>query len=150
MTWYAWPDSQGFGAGDVDSGPPWTQELDATGMHGYATQAEADAKRNAPLNGIQQMVVQQVKASQAIVGGPQGSTEGSLLTLGGATQDATKAATQTATSALGGLGNWLGQSNLWLRVTEMILGAALIITGLARLTGSPGLKAVATAVKLAK
>jgi hypothetical protein len=131
MTWFAWP------GGIIDAGPPWTEELEATFMHGYATKAEAEAHPNLEITAMQSNIINQIEAAQALLGGPAGSGENS------AAAKAASTAAKGVTSVTGFLTD-LTNRNTWLRVVKVMVGMGLILAGIIHLSGAGKIAATAT------
>jgi hypothetical protein len=114
--------------------------LTALGIHGYATQAEAEAHPQT-MNDVQAAL-----GGAQVLAGVSGSatnipTPGGVVTGGGA-------ASSAAAGAIPGLSAFfsaLTQSSTWIRVAKVVIGGTLLIVGIAHITGAGG--AVATAAR---
>jgi hypothetical protein len=114
--------------------------LTGLGIHGYATEAEAQANP------------QTMNDAQAALGGAQAlaGVSGSatnIPTPGGTAAGAGQAASTASSidSAVTGFLGDLTQRALWLRVAKIVVGVALIIAGVVQLTHAQNI--VATAAK---
>lgn len=116
-------------------------ELNALGMHGYPTQADAEAKPNS------------VNIFQATFVNAAINDANNARDVASAPKNAAKAAAKAVpkipgisnvTDFLGGLTS----ANLWIRVAKGIIGGALILLGAAKLTGIDN-KIAKTALKAA-
>jgi len=121
MTWFAFPG----GWGDYNLNGLAEKELVATGAHGYATKAEADAHVNASPTGAQAALLETFKASSV---SPVGAGSTGIL--------------QTPSSS-GGLGGLLGGGLKWPgahtflgRALKIVIGGVLLVAGLLKLSGA--------------
>jgi hypothetical protein len=114
--------------------------LTGLGIHGYATQAEAEANPQT-MNDVQAAL----GGAQALAGYSGSSTN--IPTPGGVAIGA-GATASTAANAIPGLSqffNALTQINTWIRVAKVIIGGTLLIISLAHMTGAEN--AVASAAR---
>jgi hypothetical protein len=137
MTWFNFP-----GWGDYSLNGVAEKELAATGAHGYATQALADASPNASPNAIQAGLLQTFNAQSL---SPAGAGTGGVLQTPHSTGGVTGAASNLAGNVGSGLLGGLFQKNIWMRAGEVLVGLILLGIGLnAMLKGKP-LQVVTTA-----
>lgn len=129
MAWYAF---HGYNNGKaIDASALDGAELNALGMHGYPTAADAEAKPNS-VNIFQatfvNAAIDDANNARDVASAP-----------GNAAKAAGKAATSAAKSAANatGVAGFLGgltSANLWIRVGKVIIGGALILIGVAKMT----------------
>ena len=140
MSWYAFHGYNNNHA--IDASAFDGAELNALGMHGYPTQAQAEAKPNS-VNFLQTAVVNAAiddynnarDISPTVANNPTNPASGAVAAAkGGST--AVKKATQDAGKLLGTftIGGISG-TNLVIRGGKMIIGAILIFIGVAHLSG---------------
>lgn len=146
MTWYAFR-----GYATIDVAGVQEKELTVLGFHGYATQAQANAKPNdvgfwqkAQLNVIEADYAY-AKAAGEQPGGPHATLTPGNVIAGGAQAAASSV---PGLSQIGTFFHSLGEANTWIRVAEVLLGLGLIIVGLARLAS--GTSAGKAAMKAGK
>lgn len=139
MTWFNFP-----GWGDYNLNGAAEKELVATGAHGYATQAQADAKPNASPSPAQQLLLQGFNLSSLSPVGAAGA--GGVLQ----TPHSTGGISGAASNILGSTGNiigdatkFIGQGSIWMRATEIIAGLMLLYAGVKALTAPPGTSNIA-------
>lgn len=126
MTWFAFRNAEitGQSFADIDAAGAEEKLLVATGFHGYATQAEADANRNT-VSPLQTATLDSLEGAHAA-------------------SSAASAAAGAVTSVPAFLHD-LTTRNLWLRVLKILGGLALIVTGIIQLTRAQNI--VKTAAK---
>jgi hypothetical protein len=126
VTWFCFPG--GWGCYNLNGIAE--KELAATGAHGYATEAQAQAKLNASPTAAQQVLLQGFKISSS---SPVGA---------GAT--GIQQTSSSSSSPFGTLAGFLGLSgkisgtNLVIRAVKVIIGGLLLVVGLVHLTGVSG------------
>jgi hypothetical protein len=132
MTWYAFT-----GDGHVyDLEGIANSSLVATGAHGYATEAEAIAHRNATPSALQASLLAGfvTDASSPVGGGLAGVIQVIDTSPSGAQTGTVSPVSNPLTSVagdwVGGITKWLGQGNIWLRAAEIGVGIMLIYIGL--------------------
>lgn len=120
MTWFAFPG--GWGVYDLNGADE--KSLVATGAHGYATEAEAEAHVNASPSFLQQGLLQGLKAESV---SPVGAgVSGDLATPSGS----------------GGLGGytgglkWPGADTFLGRALKIVIGGVLLLAGVIKLSGA--------------
>jgi len=124
MTWFAWSGLNGGKAVNLTGLDEKAAAAD--GFHGYATEAEAEAKPNS-LNPLTR-----IEAEAFIPGTLANNPDKSVA----------KDLGNTAASAIPGLSDIgdffsaLSQKNTWIRVGKVVLGGLLLVIGLARITGA--------------
>lgn len=123
--WYNFP-----GYGDYNLTGVAAAEINATGAHGYPTQALADAHPNASPNAIQAGLLDSFNAASLSPVGAGGIS--GVLQTPHSTGGVTGAASNIASDIVGSV----NAQNLILRIGEVALGIVLIAVGLAKLTGS--------------
>lgn len=148
MTWFAFP--QGSGTLQLfNLNGAAEKAMVATFAHGYATKAEAIAKPNAAPDSAQsiQIAADQQAAGSVAGGGVSGVLEAGTYdtstksytkqgtTAGTIAKDAGNAATSVLGNITGGITGFSG-TNFVLRAVKIIIGGALVIIGLAHMTGS--------------
>lgn len=133
MFWVAW---KGYNGGKaVSLGSAEQVEAEAYGMHGYPTEAQAEAKPNS-VNTVEKAQVNAwIIAANDITGNP----------VKDAGHAASAAAGATGINAIGDFFSALGNSGTWVRVAKVAIGGVLVIVGLAKLTGAG--KAIEDVVK---
>jgi hypothetical protein len=107
--------------------------LTALGIHGYATEAEAEANPQT-MNDLQAAL-----GGAQVLAGYSGSatnipTPGSVAT-GAGSAASTASNTLSGLDAIGAFFNKLGEANTWLRIIKVVIGGVLVISGLVHLTG---------------
>ena len=122
MTWFAWKGLNGGKAVNLTGLDEKAAAAD--GFHGYATQAEAQANPNS-LNPLTR-----IEAEAFVPGTFANNPDKSVAGAAGSA-----AASAIPPSVTGFLGD-LSSANLWIRVAKVIIGGALLIVGLAKLTGA--------------
>jgi hypothetical protein len=144
MTWFAFK-----GYATIDLAGVQEKDAIAIGFHGYATQAQAEAKPNdvsvfqAPLLDLLETDYQAALKEQAQPGGANASNP-----VGAAVTGAANSIPGLAN--IGAFFDRLGQAATWIRVAEIILGGALILAGVAKLiSGTAAGQAAGTALKAA-
>ena len=131
MTWFAF---KGYNSGKaIDLAGVQEKDAVVQGFHGYATEAQAEAHPNS-VNILQKASVNlliadygEAKKEGAQPGGPNASNP-----LGAALQGSTGVSLASVEQFFGDLSS----ANLWIRVAKVIIGGALLIVGLAKLTGA--------------
>lgn len=130
MSWYAFKgynNNKAINASSFDGA-----ELNLLGMHGYPTQAEAEAKPNA-VNIFQatfvNAAIDDANNARDVASAPGNAAKAA----GKAAANAAKGipGISSVTDFLGGLTS----ANLWIRIAKGIIGGALILLGAAKLTG---------------
>lgn len=120
MAWYTFP---GWGTYELNGLAAF--EINATGAHGYPTEAQAQAHPNASVSGAQAIILSGFKAAST---SPVGAGSTGVLQ------------TPSSTGGLGGaLHDFLGGvsvPSLFLRVGEVLLGLVLLAVGVAKLTNA--------------
>lgn len=132
MSWFAF---HGYNNGQPISASPFDEaELDAVGMHGYATPAQAKANPNS-VNIFQAPLV-----NAAI---DDYNNARNISTIQGKVTNAAKGAANAA-KVLTNPGDWLksatgwiGQQNIWVRGGEIVVGILVLYIGL-KAAVSPG------------
>jgi hypothetical protein len=122
MTWFAW---KGLNGGKAVNLTGLTEKAAAAdGFHGYATEAEAEAKPNSvnPLT--------RVEAEAFIPGTFANNPDKSVA--GAAGSAAASVIPQQVTQFFSDL----GEKATWLRIAKVVVGSVMIIIGLARITGA--------------
>jgi hypothetical protein len=108
-------------------------ELDALGMHGYPTQAEANAKPNS------------VNLFQAPIVNAAIDDANNARDVASAPKNAAKAAANAAGSVtnnlLSNISKWVGQPNIWVRGAEVLVGVIVLYIGLKAVTAPSGASA---------
>lgn len=145
MTWFAF---QGLNSGKaVDLAGTQEKQAVIEGFHGYATEAEAEANPNAVnllTRGFADLWITDYSAAVkegAQPGGPNADILNPVT--------AAKAAVTGAANSIPGLAQvgqffaTLTQKNLWVSVLKVTVGGALLIIGLAHMTGAGNVVAVA-------
>lgn len=140
MTWYAF---HGYNNGKaIDASAFDGAELNALGMHGYATEAQAEKNPN-DVNVFQAPVVNSAiddynnarDISPTVANNPTSPTAPVTAAANGA-KTAAKKVVQAAGKVLG---NWtiggISGTNLAIRLVKVIAGGVILIVGLAKLTG---------------
>jgi hypothetical protein len=139
--WYCFP---GYGLYELDGVA--ATEINATGAHGYPTQAEANAHPNASPNGIQAALLDAFNTASL---DPVGAgTPGILVTphsTGGVSGLGSNIAGNIGSALTGGsptsdLAHRLTEPAVWVRVAEFLAGGILIYIGLKAATASEGAK----------
>jgi len=143
MTWFAFAGLNGGQAIDLAG----VQEKDAaaTGFHGYATQAQAQASPNS-VNAVTRVeadaLIADYKAAVAEQAQPGGKNASNPVAAGaqavetGAKDAASTIASDTGVNAIGDFFSTLTEKNVWVRAAKVIVGSVMIIVGLARITGA--------------
>ena len=127
MTWFSFPG----GWGDYNLNGLSEKEMAATGAHGYATQALADAHVNKSPSTAQAALLTQFKTESL---SPVGAGSAGVLSTPNGTGGISGAASNVVNDALKPLFN----KNIWLRVGEVVVGLILLGIGLnALLKGKP-------------
>lgn len=137
MTWFAF---QGLNGGQaIDLAGTQEKEAVAEGFHGYATQAQAQAAPNSVnllTRALADVWIADYKA--AVKEGAQPGGPNDITTLGGAAKAAAKGAGLVipGLTQVGAFFASLGEKNLWIRAAKIIAGGALVVIGLAHITGA--------------
>lgn len=137
MTWFAFHND-----GHVyDLNGAAEKQLAATGAHGYATEAQALAHRNAPATALQaQFLAGYLTAASSPVGGGMAGVIQVLNTdaSGQNTSKVSPVNNPLTSGVAGALSAFFGDtsSNWLLRTAEILLGLALIAVGVAKLTNA--------------
>lgn len=145
MAWYAF---HGYNNGHAIVASAFDgAELNALGMHGYPTQADAEAKPNS-VNFLDSAIVNAAiddynnarDLSPTVANDPTNPAAAAAAAAAGATTAAKKAA-QGATYGLSDIGKFFanaGSRELWTRIAEGVIGVMLIIVVVARVgEGTP-------------
>jgi|SRR5215469_1703614 len=149
MTWFAWKGYNGNKAVDIAG----SQEKEAVslGFHGYGTEKEAETKPNSvaglpnplaiPQKAFVNGIIADYKAAKAQgeqPGGPNSTlTPGNIVK--GAAQGAASVAGNTVATAFGDVLSAIP----WVRIIKVVAGGALLLLGLAKLTGADKTIAIA-------
>lgn len=134
--WYAfhgYNNGKAINASQFDAG-----ELNLVGMHGYPTEAQAEAKPNS-VNIFQATIVNaaidDANNARDVASAPGNAAKAVGGLAGGAAGDVLSAFTK-----------WIGQSNIWVRGAEIVTGLLILYIGLKAVTAPPG----ATATQISK
>lgn len=129
--WYAfhgYNNDKAVNASQFDAG-----ELNLIGMHGYPTQAQAEAKPNS------------VNVFQAPIVNAAIDDANNARDVASAPGNAAKAVGGVASTAVGdalsSFTKWIGQPNIWVRGAEIIAGLMILYIGLKAVTAPPGTSA---------
>lgn len=129
-TWFAF---HGYNNGKAINASQFDMaELDALGMHGYPTEADAEAKPNS-VNIFQAPIVNaaidDANNARDVASAPGNVAKGAA--------NAAKSAAENipGVSGITGFLGGLTSANLWIRIAKGILGGALILLGVAKMTG---------------
>lgn len=133
MTWFAF---QGLNGGQaVDLAGTQEKEAVAEGFHGYAAQADAQAHPNA-VNLVTRVFADAWIAdyNAAVKEGAQPGGPNNILTPSGAA--AAVGSTVPGLTQVGDFLSALSSRNLWIRAAKVAIGGALVLIGLAHITGA--------------
>jgi len=140
MTWFAF---QGLNSGKAVN-LAGTQEKQAVveGFHGYATEAQAESHPNA-VNVVTRVLADGWIAdyNAAVKEGAQPGGPNNILTPSGAADAVGN--TIPGLTQIGSFFTSLGSRNLWIRAAKIVIGGALVVIGLAHITGASNTVAAA-------
>lgn len=141
MFWVAW---KGYNGGKaVSLGAIEQVEAETYGMHGYPTEAQAEAHPNS-VNAIEKTQVNAwIVAANDITGNPGKDAAHA------AKSAASAAGSATGISSVVDFLKGLTTANLWIRVAKVAAGGIMLMVGLAHLTGFSSSPTVNKAVKMA-
>lgn len=138
MTWFAF---QGLNNGQaIDLAGTQEKQAVVEGFHGYATQAQAQANPNA-VNVVTQVFADAFIADYKIAVAEQAQPGGKNANVLNPATAASAAATGIASqipglAQVGTFFTTLGSKNLWMRAAKVIIGGALLLIGVAHMTGA--------------
>jgi hypothetical protein len=138
MTWFAF---QGLNNGQaVNLAGTQEKQAVAEGFHGYATQAQAQAAPNS-VNLVTRVFADTWIADYSAAVKEQaapGQKNANITNPATAVSAATTGIENSipGVAQIGGLATSLGQTNTWLRVAKVVIGGALLMIGIAHMTGA--------------